>query len=117
MRRTPLEYGDNFPVPFGSWDPTVPWRFPKHEVRLKGPSLLGQILPWIMLGLGVTLGVLWMSWHLEAPIPVNEAGTKMLGNLPVEKTGQVVSPLPFAPMEPVGNVPKSRLPRVKSRLV
>lgn len=62
--RIPLEYGDNFPVPTGSWDPAIPWRFPKHQADLRQPSLSAQILPWLMLGLGVTLGVLLMSWHL-----------------------------------------------------
>ena len=64
--RIPLEYGDNFPVPCGGWDPHVPWRFPRHEVvKLKQPSFVAQVMPWLMLGAGVTLGVLWMSWRSE----------------------------------------------------
>ena len=62
--RTPLEYGDNFPVPMGRWNPAEPWRFPKHEVLSSRPGLLGIVLPWITLGLGVTLGILWMNWRL-----------------------------------------------------
>ncbi len=65
--KAPIEYGDNFPVvPSESWNPAVPWRFPQHEIRLKPASRLQQVLPWIMLVVGVVLGVLWMSWH--API-------------------------------------------------
>ncbi len=66
--RTPLEYGDNFPVPFGSWDPGVPWRFPHQKVHLKRPGLLGQIFPWFMLVAGIAVGVVWMSWHVEEGI-------------------------------------------------
>ena len=63
--RPPLEYGDNFPVPTGCWNPAEPWRFPKHEVLSPRPGFWGYVLPWITLGVGVTLGVLWMSWHLD----------------------------------------------------
>ena len=65
--RAPLEYGDNFPVAAGSWDPTVPWRFPRTEPYLQRRSLLSRALPWITLGVGVTLGVLWMSWQMDLP--------------------------------------------------
>lgn len=65
--RPPLEYGDNFPVTAGSWDPSLPWRFPRSEGYFRQPSLLVRALPWITLGLGVTLGVLWMSWRTELP--------------------------------------------------
>lgn len=63
--RVPFEYGDNFPVPRGSsWDPAVPWRFPRQgrAVRLQAPSLLARVMPWLTLGLGLTLGVLWMRF-------------------------------------------------------
>ncbi len=65
--RAPLEYGDNFPVASGSWDPTLPWRFPRNEAHLRRQSLMSRVLPWVTLGLGVTLGVLWMSWRMELP--------------------------------------------------
>lgn len=57
--RPPLEYGDNFPVA-GHWNPAKPWRFPKTEVLPGRPAgVIGRVLPWITLGLGVSLGVLW----------------------------------------------------------
>lgn len=62
--RIPLEYGDNFPVPAG-WNPAEPWRFPQHEVLPKRQGFLSLALPWITLGLGVSLGILWMSWRME----------------------------------------------------
>jgi len=67
--RAPLEYGDNFPVPTGSWDPTIPWRFPHQQIRLRRPSVFSQILPWITLGIGVILGfcILWMGWGPTDP--------------------------------------------------
>lgn len=59
--RIPLEYGDNFPVPSGSWKPSVPWRFPQQH--LPGRSgWLAAVLPWVTLGVGVLLGILWMGW-------------------------------------------------------
>lgn len=63
--RPPLEYGDNFPVPTGVWNPAEPWRFPRHEIPAPRPGLLSTALPWITLGLGISLGVLWMSWRTE----------------------------------------------------
>ena len=63
--RPPLEYGDNFPVPSGVWNPAEPWRFPKYEVTAPRQGLLSYVLPWITLGLGVSLGILWMSWRTE----------------------------------------------------
>ena len=63
--RPPLEYGDNFPVPAG-WNPSAPWRFPNHEVLPGRQGVLSRALPWITLGLGVSLGILWMSWRMEA---------------------------------------------------
>ena len=62
--RAPLEYGDNFPVPMGRWNPAEPWRFPKHELLPSRQGLLGFVLPWLTLGLGVTLGILWMNWRM-----------------------------------------------------
>lgn len=74
--RIPLEYGDNFPVPTGGWNPAVPWRFPKHEVLPGRPGWLSRVLPWITLGLGMTLGILWMSWRMELPAAApSPAGT------------------------------------------
>lgn len=63
--RPPLEYGDNFPVPTGVWNPAEPWRFPRHEMLPSRRGLLSRALPWITLGLGVSLGILWMSWRTE----------------------------------------------------
>ena len=68
--RIPLEYGDNFPVPSGFWRPTVPWRFPNHEMFPKKENGFTRLLPWVTLGLGVTLGILWMNWHLEGMQPL-----------------------------------------------
>ena len=62
--RAPLEYGDNFPVPMGRRNPAEPWRFPSHEGFSSRRGLLRYALPWITLGLGVTLGILWMNWRL-----------------------------------------------------
>lgn len=68
--RIPLEYGDNFPVvPTGGWNPAVPWRFPKQEILPRGSGRLSRILPWITLGLGMTLGILWMTWRAAPPAP------------------------------------------------
>ncbi len=112
-RQAPLEYGDNFPVPSGSWDPTVPWRFPHHQVRLRTPSLIDQILPWLMLGVGMTLGVLWMSWRMNPPASAETTSE----SFPVsEKTGQVIAPsLQMPSAEPVRS-PRSRPARARSSL-
>ncbi len=63
--RPPLEYGDNFPVPTGVWNPAEPWRFPQHEIFPSRRGPLSFALPWITLGLGISLGILWMSWRTE----------------------------------------------------
>jgi hypothetical protein len=63
--RPPLEYGDNFPVPTGVWNPAEPWRFPRHELLPSRRGLLSRALPWVTLGLGISLGILWMSWQTE----------------------------------------------------
>ena len=63
--RPPLEYGDNFPVPTGVWNPAEPWRFPRHELFPSRQGVLKSALPWITLGLGISLGILWMSWKAE----------------------------------------------------
>ena len=61
--RVPLEYGDNFPVPAGSWDPRVPWRFPRSADHKRSGGLVRELLPWVMLAVGMTLGVIF-SWRL-----------------------------------------------------
>jgi len=73
--KAPIEYGDNFPVvpSAESWDPTVPWRFPQHEIRLKPISWLQRALPWLMLLVGMGVGILWMSWHA----PISMVGKSM----------------------------------------
>ena len=103
--RPPLEYGDNFPVPAGSWDPTVPWRFPQHEVRLKAPSPVSQILPWFMLWLGVTLVVLWMGWWY-AQVHWTEGG----------RSGSAPSPSAGMTRERVEMAPRSQPMEAKGRL-
>ena len=110
MRRIPLEYGDNFPVPAGIWNPTVPWRFPKHQVQRR--SSWGLFLPWVMLGLGLTLGILWMSCR-EVPF---SGGRVSDGNGPGESMvlpmGPSAQPVPgqAAPSAP------ARPKRLKSQL-
>lgn len=110
--RPPLEYGDNFPVPKGSyWDPTVPWRFPQHRVRV-GPSLvLRRVLPWMMLGVGLAAGILWRSWRTESlGVPTHLNDHPSVGNSERAQPVQVPSSSPQKegprkkPLEP-----KSRL--------
>jgi hypothetical protein len=105
--RAPIEYGDNFPVPSGSWSPTIPWRFPKHEERFRSSSWFGRILPWMMLGLGMGLGILWMSWRVEPPSP-GLSGSLSEPSPAVE--GSTHSPVP------VEGIPKSRPIRGRSRV-
>lgn len=106
--RIPLEYGDNFPVPTtGSWDPTVPWRFPKHKVELKRPSTLSRLLPWLMLGLGVTLGVLLVSWRLT---PVSSEEWKAVVPLSSGEKAPVLIP---GESSPSSVIPDSAVPRPK----
>ena len=100
--RIPLEYGDNFPVLTGGWNPAVPWRFPKHGILPRRRGWFSRILPWLTLGLGMTLGILWMNWFAESPAP-SQTSTG------VEKTG-IVRP------EPVRTAPVSRPIRLRSRL-
>lgn len=87
--RAPLEYGDNFPVPSGLWDPRVPWRFPNGEEPLRRPSLLGHLMPWVMLGLGMTLGVLWMSGSERHP-PVSPRDSGELAPPPASEPKQIL---------------------------
>ena len=62
--RTPVDYGDNFPVPFESWSPSMPWSFPQYQVSLRKVSLARQIVPWLMLGIGIAVGIGWMNWKM-----------------------------------------------------
>ena len=107
--RPPLEYGDNFPVTAASWDPTVPWRFPRSAGDFHRPTLFSQMLPWITLGLGVTLGMLWMSWRMELPDKGPESGS---GRSPSGRQ-EVLGPRSVAPAQAVPAVksyrPRSRL--------
>ena len=114
MRRLPpIEYGDNFPAPsVGTlWDPTVPWRFPKHQVRLRRPSMLHRSMPWIMLGIGMILGVLWMSWRLDLPSGSGRAPSLSSS----DEAGQVGSPR-GAPSQPPLMTPRVRPLRSRSQL-
>ena len=115
--RVPIEYGDNFPVHPGSWDPAVPWRFPRVELRPRDSTLLRQVLPWLMLGLGLALGILWMIWQQGLPVGTAEM-EKAGGHSSAQKIGQKYLPTPQSPSlrGPVGVAPKSRPVRVKSRL-
>jgi hypothetical protein len=63
--KPPIEYGDNFPVPTGIWNPTEPWRFPNHETLTRKPSLLRVILPWLTLGLGLSVGFILSHWTIS----------------------------------------------------
>ena len=106
--RPPLEYGDNFPVATGSWDPTIPWRFPRNEGYSRRPSLFSQVLPWITLGLGVTLGMLWMSWRME--IPAGES-------LEQRSEGRREEVLRAPSAAPAKAAPAARPVRLRSRVV
>ena len=98
--KIPLEYGDNFPVPPGSWNPAVPWRFPKEEELRGRPRLLTLLLPWVALGVGVTLGVLWMSWRSEPT-----------SNRPAETAAESMDKQRVLPLPSVG--PTQGAPRSK----
>lgn len=102
--RTPLEYGDNFPVPTGSWDPRVPWRFPRTHIRRFSFGSLSEALPWIMLALGVTLGVVMGTYRGEVFQPPQE------GIFPKEV------PRAQIPMRPADMVPRNQAIRPRSRL-
>lgn len=108
--RPPLEYGDNFPVTAASWDPAVPWRFPREEAYFRRPSLFSRALPWITLGLGVTLGVLWMSWRMELPARETQTGSEQwTGD---RREGELHSPSAV----PVKAAPAARPYRPRSRV-
>ena len=93
--RIPLEYGDNFPVLTGGWNPAIPRRFPKHEILPRRRGWFSHMLPWLTLGLGVTLGALWMNWFVESPAP---------------------SQTPILHPEPIRTAPAHRPIRLRSRL-
>ena len=109
--RPPLEYGDNFPVPTGSWNPAEPWRFPKYEILAPRPSLLRLLLPWITLGVGVTLGILWMSWRLDLP------SVRSRAPMPGKEMGQeeILRPLPMPPKASPVTPPAPKPSRIKGR--
>ena len=107
--RPPLEYGDNFPVTAASWDPSLPWRFPRSDGYFRRPSLFVRALPWITLGLGVTLGVLWMSWKMELPARDPQAGPEWTGE---RREGVLSSPS----VAPAKAAPAARPYRQRSRM-
>ena len=109
--RPPLEYGDNFPVAAGSWDPAVPWRFPRSEPHLRNQSLFSRALPWITLGLGVTMGVLWMSWRMDLPERGAQETQEVRSGV---RQGEL---LPARPAVPAKAVPAGRTYRPRSRVV
>ncbi len=114
--REPLEYGDNFPVPAsGSWDPTVPWRFPRREIHLRTPSPLARILPWITLGLGLTLGVLWVNLTTDLA-STRSTDPASRGQIQSEIQPQGPSSLQRLAPSPEGQVPSSKPYKVPSRL-
>lgn len=101
--RPPLEYGDNFPVPpRGVWNPRVPWRFPHHELFAKRKSSkLGRIFPWITLGLGVSLGMLGMSWWLDLPLARRPGQLqKMERQVPQQMEKEHPVEQPVSPLQP-----------------
>ncbi|MBI3318002.1 MAG: hypothetical protein HYZ90_02495 [Candidatus Omnitrophica bacterium] len=102
--RPPLEYGDNFPVPAGSWDPRVPWRFPNREGRARSSTPWAFLLPWIMLGVGLTLGVLWMNW-------------RELYSSPGKGTAPALEEYPSGPQGSAQTPGPTRTAKPKSRLV
>ena len=107
--KPPLEYGDNFPVPTGVWNPAEPWRFPRHELFPAPPQgLLNRVLPWITLGLGISLGILWMAWRTELVGVMKPVGEGLKGPRQAE-----VLRVPAS--APSGSKPVQF--RVKSRLV
>lgn len=108
--RPPLEYGDNFPVTSGSWSPTIPWRFPRNEPHLRRGNLWSAILPWLTLGLGVTLGVLWMSWRMELPAKGEGVGPDPRGG---GRHEEVVRPPTVAPAKAA---PAAQPVRFRSKL-
>ena len=110
MVRPPLEYGDNFPVTAESWDPAVPWRFPRNEVYFRRPFLFSRLLPWITLGLGVTLGVLWMSWRMELPAADSKVGPER------RSSGRQEEVLRAPSVAPGKAAPAARPARLRSRL-
>lgn len=107
--RAPLEYGDNFPVPSGRWNPSVPWRFPAHEILPRKPGVLGYIVPWITLGVGLTLGVLWMSWRVEPSVTPGSVH----GPSP---EGRVLAPVLAPSTGPAGIGPAPKPGRTRSAL-
>lgn len=116
--RPPLEYGDNFPVPASqSWDPTVPWRFPRLEIPGRYNGGWRWVFPWITLGLGVSLGVLWMSWWLDLPLTKGIQGEqnspKSVGEVNVVVPGRQIG---VPSTEPQKEAPRSRPAKAGSRL-
>lgn len=108
--KPPLEYGDNFPVPGGGgWNPAEPWRFPKQEVILTRQGSFNLALPWITLGLGLSLGILWMSWRTELVQP----RSAFPGTVPAQEEG-LRSPVRSGPAIPAA--PRPARPRVSSRV-
>ncbi len=117
MRRPPLEYGDNFPVATGSWNPAVPWKFPHHETQLQRRSALSVALPWVTLGLGVTLGILWMSWRFDGMAPAPGSAPEGAGS-EIGLMRQKPSPVqpPASGAVPGKAAPRSQPVRAKSHL-
>ncbi len=103
--RPPLEYGDNFPVTAASWNPTIPWRFPRSEGKLQRRSFLDWVLPWVALGLGVTLGVWWMSWRMELP----DRGSRLEPGPRSGRQEEVLRPPSVAPAKAAPAAPPARL--------
>jgi hypothetical protein len=113
--KAPLDYGDNFPVTSGSWDPTVPWRFPNQTIRLKQPSLFQSVLPWLMLGVGVALGVVLMGWKFGTPTA--SAAVTPAAAVSESSKQQLLPQWDLNRQQPVGNVQKRKPTKTRSDLV
>ena len=96
--KTPLEYGDNFPVPAGAWDPSEPWRFPNHGSIRRKPGLFKVILPWLTLGLGLSVGFFLSHWTMTSVPATSRSVVQALEvptvrmPAPVFREGQRLSP-------------------------
>ncbi|MCM8812242.1 MAG: hypothetical protein NC910_04255 [Candidatus Omnitrophica bacterium] len=76
---------------------------------------MNRVLPWLMLGMGMALGVLLMSSRMG--VPPTDAQATAPQNTSVESTQQLLPPSDFSPKEPARGVPKAQPKRNRSGLV